>query len=234
MKKFLLLLVVAAMFPVQMLADEPQTSIVGNYEHLSFGERFLSWETPTLYTKFELRIGAPIYDLNHLSTFARAGGYYHPAGVGGAEVIYGGSLYNEYAQSAYKSGGCNWGYAPEVSFMVKWDERFQIGVIAGFAWMHQNRYSVLTSEIVEENDAYMLLLNPTLRYNIISNNWLRFYVQAGLYNILTYQNIRKFWDEVELFCGYGMAVGGRIYLFAEANFGSMNTYTQSLGVGYRF
>lgn len=235
MKKFLFLLAVIAIGSVQLFAEEPQTKEPKPLEEMNFWERFLSLETPNLYTKFEVRVGMPLYDLNHLKYFADGYGYLYGNVLGGTtEMHYYDALENEFLVNAYKNGMAHWGYLPEVNFMMNVGDNWQFGLSTCFAWMNQNRYSTMTGEVVQVNNARILVASPMVRYNLINNNWLRFYVQAGFYGLISHQTGHGMWFETEFFGGYGVAVGGRFYAFAETNYGSYVTYAQSFGVGYRF
>lgn len=230
MKKFLLTVALILVGVVQLSAEEPQTTAVKSYKEMSLGERFLSWKTPLQDRRFEIRVAMPIYDLNHLHYFADGYG----SSYVNMELYPNSELQNQYLVNAFKSGSSHWGYLPEVNVMVRFGENWQLGVTSCFAWANQNRYNTLTGEVAQENNAKILVLSPTLRYNLVNTSWLRIYVQAGCYNLLSNQTGYGTWSESEFFGGYGISLGGKLYTFIETNYGAYVTYATSMGIGYRF
>ncbi|MBO7300760.1 MAG: hypothetical protein J6U53_05080 [Tidjanibacter sp.] len=233
MKKFLLMVVVVALGVVQLFANEPQTTEYKTYKEMSLGERFLSWKTPTLERRFEIRLAMPLYDLNHLHRLTNGYGSAY-ANMEIMEIYPNSTLQNQYLVNAFKSGSVHWGYLPELNVMMSYGDNWQVGVTTCFAWANQNRYSALTGDVVQHSNAKVLVLSPMLRYNLINNNWLRLYVQAGCFGLISNQTGYGTWYEAEFFGGYGIAVGGKIYYFAETNYGVNVTYAHSFGIGYRF
>ncbi len=230
MKKFLLTAALILVGVAQLSAEEPHTTALKPYGEMSLGERFLSWKTPLQDRRFEIRVAMPIYDLNHLHYFADGYG----SSYVGMEVYHNSELQNQYLVNAFKSGSSHWGYLPELNVMMRFGENWQLGVTSCFAWANQNRYSTLTGEVVQENNAKVLVVSPILRYNLVNTSWLRLYVQAGFYNLISSQTGYGTWWEKEFFGGYSMALGGKIYSFFETNYGVGVTYATSMGFGYRF
>lgn len=199
-------------------ANTPQQPNPTNYEEQTFWERFTNWNVPNLQTRNEVRMGAamPEYDfVNNLHN-----------------NYLGGGLKDAYTTSYQQAGGLYTYSSPHLNFMVRWGQRWEYGVGTLYSQVRQNLYNTVTGEVSKRHRSDILLLAPTIRWNIIRWNWFRFYLQMGMnyFFVGGGNSDSNFYSEP--FFGYGYTIGKKIFFFSEGNFGEH--YIGSMGIGYRF
>lgn len=197
----------------------PRQGDVIPYEEQTFGQRFLNWNVPNLDTKNEVRLGIPWLDALPFASAHRK------------EYLSG--LQGDYISSTHQFGIANEYYPPQLSFMVRWNERWEYGLSCFYVQQRQNLYSTVTGQTLQEYRYDCWAISPTLRWNIVRWRWFRFYAQTGLAVALTNDLERGFSGGAEFFLGYGYTVGTKIFFFGETNF-SEDLSCMAIGVGYRF
>lgn len=221
MKRVLLFFIFVVCWSGFAFGDEPQNPTPKSYDEQNFWERFTNWSVPNLQTKSEVRLGFPILDYGFVRSLNNN--------------VLGSGLKGDYISASQKVGGMYTYSSPQISYMVRWGKsgRWEHGVSALYSQVRQNLYNTVTSEVAQSLRYNTLTLSPTLRWNIIRWNWLRFYVQMGVNYFIVNRSGMGMFSETEFFFGYGYTVGKKIFFFAEGG-GNGDTIINSMGIGYRF
>lgn len=218
MKRYFILLIFVAHWCGLLSANVPQTTPSKTYEEQTFWERFTNWSVPNLETNNEVRLGVPMPEF----------GFVHSL----RDSSYNSGLQNDYLSSLQQAGTMQVYSSPLLQYMVRWNKRWEYGVSGFYTQTRQNLYYTTTSEVKRCHRNDIFTLSPTLRWNAIRTNWIRFYFQMGI-NCHLHKEVGEgtYYDSA-IFFGYGYTVGKKLFFFSEGNYGTSIIVT--MGIGYRF
>lgn len=228
MRKLLLFLIVSLFGGVVVSAQTPDSSNPEEYQKpydaQTFCERLTNLNNKNLDTEYEFRLGW-VGNIE-LPSFLNPD---RLSEIGGNSVGVGADYYN----SLTKRGALVSNISPQLEFVLRRTKRFSLGLGVYYASNRQNIYNTVTSAVEEPLGVDILAFRPTLRWEIVRWQWLRFYLSTGFNIYLANDKNKGAFCESEYFIGYGYTIGNRVFFFQEGCL-SNDGYINIMGVGYRF
>lgn len=217
MRRYLILLFVVC-WCGSLGANVPEGQSSTSYDEQNLWQRFTNWNVPNLQTHNEVRLGVAMPGYGFINTMSNNS--------------FSGGLKDAYSSAYQQSGGVYTYSSPHLNFMARWGKRWEYGASLLYSQVRQNLYNTVTSEVAKSQKSNVVLLAPTIRWNIIRAKWIRFYLQAGMNYFLVGGDNSADGLYSEPFFGYGYTIGKKIFFFSEGNIGE--SYIGVIGIGYRF
>ena len=153
MKKYLLLLLLVVAGAELVSADTPQRTSGDEdtvpYEEQTFWQKFTNLTIPNLQTRHEIRIGMGYPYIDHFDDMRNN--------------YLSGGLFDAYANSCEEAGAINQFNFPSIRYMARLGDRFEWGAGGMLVYRQQNLYNTVTSEIINNQQVYSMMLMPELR-----------------------------------------------------------------------